>query len=267
MHIRQSIADGNVVYLTTGCGRMKEILRNDENGSDYLSFERSMAMDATSSAAITPEHQAVAGCRLVITHSDMTQRLYRHFFREFEGKIAREVVWFAEWIYAEALNHASAARAFADRTIDVLFVARSWYRDEKNYALLREIVPRMSQLNVHIVGETQDDIAGATHSHFVANRGKLFELMGNAKAVACPSKFDAAPGILFEASALGCNVVASKNCGNWMICCEELIAESLQPSAFAAAILRAGERKYDDRVEYFFRQAGYRKLLTILGGE
>ena len=31
-------------------------------------------------------------------------------------------------------------------------------------------------------------------------------------------RIDAAPGILFEGAVMGCNLVASKNCGNWEVC-------------------------------------------------
>jgi len=51
----------------------------------------------------------------------------------------------------------------------------------------------------------------------------VFRLMGNAKTIVSTSRYDAAPGILFEGSVMGCNLVASRNCGNWKICHTELL--------------------------------------------
>ena len=88
--------------------------------------------------------------------------------------------------------------------------------------------------------------------------------MGRARAVACPSLIDAAPGILFEASAMGCNVVASRNCGNWEICHPDLLADPCTSDAFAACLTRARATKHADHLDRFLERRSYRELVKIL---
>ena len=209
------------------------------------------------------EREAVEMAELVLTHSDVVLRLYRHFYPRHARRIHPRVIWFAEWIHAEAREHAGAARPFGERDVDALFVASSWSRQEKACRLVAEVTERLAGSSVHVVGEAAEPIPGAEH-HGVLGRAELFRLMGRARTVACPSSFDAAPGILFEASALGCNPVASRNCGNWEVCHEELLAEPWTADAFAQAIRRGRERKLPDRMDRFLASGSYRELTRVL---
>jgi len=98
----------------------------------------------------------------------------------------------------------------------------------------------------------------------VADREAMLSLMGNARTVVCPSRIDAAPGILFEASALGCNVVASRNCGNWELCHPELLVESYGRAEFVAKCGYAITRKLADRMDRFLQPGSYADLVDTL---
>jgi glycosyltransferase involved in cell wall biosynthesis len=193
------------------------------------------------------ERAAVELCDLVLTHSGFTQDLMQRFFPAFIGKIHPQVCSFAEWISEGAAAWHALRRPFADRDIDVLFVASEWTRPEKNYALVGRIAKRLAGARVHLAGDVPQAVGGVTHHGFLPGRAALFELYGRARVVACPSLIDAAPGTLYEAAAMGCNVVASKNCGNWSVCHPDLLAEPFGVDGFVTAIGRAIERKYDDR--------------------
>jgi len=83
--------------------------------------------------------------------------------------------------------------------------------------------------------------------------------------VVSPSSFDAAPGILFEASAMGCNVVASKNCGNWMLCNTALLVNRYDAKSFVSKIELSLSQKYPDNFDYFAALQSYQNLVeTIL---
>jgi glycosyltransferase involved in cell wall biosynthesis len=196
-----------------------------------------------------------------MTHSDVTHRLYHEFFPFHTGKIHPAVIWFAEWIYAEARRYSAAGRPFTARDIDVLFVASSWKRPEKNYGLVGELAARLPFVGLHVVGEAERETPGVTHHGVITSRAQLFDLMGRAKVVVSPSLFDAAPGVLFEASAMGCNIVASPNCGNWRLCHEALRAAVCRAPEFAACITRALSGKLDDNIESFLAQKSYNELL------
>jgi glycosyltransferase involved in cell wall biosynthesis len=143
-------------------------------------------------------------------------------------------------------------------------VASDWNRPEKNYALVKKILSRFSSLNIHVVGEIEESSSHATHHGLITEREKLFQLLGNAKAIICPSIFDAAPGILFEAAVMGCNIIASKNCGNWMICHDELLVDPFRPANFFQKIPLALEKKFDNNLDYFLQANSYRNLLETI---
>lgn len=253
-----------VVFLTHGCREMLEAIERGEV-KDYLAQERKIENRAPRPARIDrKESEAVALADFIITHSTSTNLLYRYFFPEHAPKIATDVVWFGEWIQREALSFAAFRKPFADREVDVLFIAGSWSRPEKNYALVRKLVSSLKGLNIHVVGEAETRAPYATHHGLIANREDLFSLLGRTKALVCPSLFDAAPGILFEGSAMDCNLVASKNCGNWQICNERLLVDPFTPEQFLQKTALSVSEKFDDNMSVFLKTDSYQSLMETL---
>lgn len=96
------------------------------------------------------------------------------------------------------------------------------------------------------------------------DRAEMFRLMADTKVVASVSLVDACPGTLFEAAALGCNVVATKNCGNWRVCPAELLVDPPSEAGIAAAIRRGVERSRESGLEWFLSARSYERLVEIL---
>jgi glycosyltransferase involved in cell wall biosynthesis len=119
-------------------------------------------------------------------------------------------------------------------------------------------------VRVHVVGEADLACRGATHHGLIAARAALFALMGRARTLVCPSLLDAAPGVLFEAAALGCNVVASQNCGNWALCHPDLLARRMHPDAFVHAIGLSLKRPYQARLDTFLGTRSIQRLADVL---
>ena len=92
----------------------------------------------------------------------------------------------------------------------------------------------------------------------------MLDLLGSARALVCPSLVDAAPGVLFEAAALGCNVVASKNCGNYGLCHPALLVDPPTLEGFVSRMELARERRYEDRVSDFLGSGSYEDLVDTL---
>ncbi len=263
-HLKRSAPDHPVAYVTGTC----------RQAQDYVTA--GWARDATdlqerlTRGTLNPrivhdgEASAVELCDVIITHSRLTLDMMTTFFPDALGKIWPDVVSFADWIADGARSSRHHARPFAERDIDVLFIATNWSRREKNYPLVDALVKQLDGASVHIVGDVPHRVEGATHHGFLGDRDALFAIMGRARCVACPSLIDAAPGILFEASVLGCNAVASRNCGNWDICHPDLLAEQLGANSMAACIRRAVQRRYDDRLAAHPSHA-FGELLSVLG--
>ena len=252
------------VYLTSGCQQAKDAIVRGR-AADYLDIRREIDRGIRRpQVTCVEEREAMERADLVAVHSAMTRRLTEYYFPHHVGKVFGPELSFARWIHGEALAHARLARPFAERDIDALFVASSWRRPEKNYPMLRRIAQRLPGARIHVAGEADAPVPGAVHHGLVASREAMFALMGRARAVVCPSSFDTAPGILFEACALGANVVASENCGNAAICAEALLARPYTAEAFAGRIELARQRKYDDNLAPFLDPRAYDEFLETL---
>jgi glycosyltransferase involved in cell wall biosynthesis len=252
------------IYLTSGCQQLKDAITRGR-AADYLEIRREIDRGIRRPhVTCAQEREAVEIADLVVVHSDMTRRLCEYYFPHYAGKIFGDVLWFARWIHADAADRAHLGRPFAERDIDALFVASSWARPEKNFGYLKKIVAALDGARVHVAGECEEPVPGAVHHGLVTDREALFALMGRARSVVCPSSFDTAPGILFEASALGCNVVASENCGNAMICDDRLLVRRYRPDAFAGRVRASLEQKYADNIGRFLDERPYRRFLETL---
>jgi glycosyltransferase involved in cell wall biosynthesis len=210
------------------------------------------------------ERGAVEAANLIITNSASLYEQYIAFYPSWAGKIYPRVVWTAEWIAESTLRYASLAKPFGEREIDMLFIASSWDRRVKNYGLVRRLAREFPHATIHVVGDVVERIPRVHHHGFLASRTSLFELMGNTRTVVSPSLIDAAPGILFQASTLGCNVVASKNCGNWTICNPELLADPCDAGAFTKCIARSFKAKYQDNMAQFVQSGSYQDLIETI---
>lgn len=210
------------------------------------------------------ERRAVETADLLLAHSDLVRDLLTLFYPGVIGKLYPDVIWMAEWIHGAAQGYPASVLPFAQRDIDLLLVASRWNRPEKNLPLARAIIERCPDLSIHIAGELDGPVANATCHGLLASRTELFALFGRARVVASTSRWDAAPGVLFEASALGSNVVASRNCGNWRICSSELLVDSYDADCFVGKVRLAVARRYADNVTDFLESGSYRTLRDIL---
>lgn len=211
------------------------------------------------------EKEAFERSDFIITHSDMVRDFVCQIFPRFIGKVYSNIVWRAEWIVQNAEVYKSLARPFAERDIDLIFIASSWQRPEKNLAMVKKLVSRNRSLDIHIVGELDKQLGATTCHGLVSNRQDLFALLGRTRTLVCPSLFDAAPGVLFEASVMGCNVVAAKNSGNWQLCNSALLVDPYNVRNFQEKIACSLTRKFDDNLDLFIKTRSYHNLINIMG--
>jgi glycosyltransferase involved in cell wall biosynthesis len=259
--IKRTSPASAVILLTAGCDQIDRYLPLKGDALGVLDWLRSGNRPVLFNRH---ERHCVESVDLVIAHSTLVHELLLLFYPTHSGKIYPEVIWMAEWIHGAARRHGAASRAFDERDMDVLFVASHWSRPEKNLGLVRGIVEACRGLAMHIVGASDVHLPGCTHHGFMASRGELFSLMGRSRTVVSPSSWDAAPGILYEASALDCNIVASRNCGNWRICNPDLLVDEMSPAAFATKLRLATESRHADNASLFLETGSYATLLDVL---
>lgn len=261
--LRECAPGRRLVFYTSGCSQA-EIMILAGYAADAMGlrrvFERSKYAPPIQSRN---ERNSFRGADLVIANSPMTREFLAHTFAREVGKIYRRVIWSAEWTYESALQYRGSARPFEEREIDLLFAASSWDRAIKNVSMVKKIAARFRHSSIHIAGDVSAPIPRAIHHGLISPRA-LMELMGNARTVVCPSLVDSAPGILYEASAMGCNLVASRNCGNWSLCHPELLADRCHIDPFAQCISRSLTRSYPDNMTQFLVPGSYSDLIETL---
>lgn len=249
-----------LVFLATGSHRLKRLLA-DGLVDDYLDFERLARRGVEfPEPARDREREAIEGSDLIVLHAPHVRRAYEHFVPGHLGKVYARDLSVADDVYASARPFAHLARPFAERDIDVLLVASDWQRPEKNYPLAAGLARECPDLRFHLVGAAPDDEAPLARHGLIGDAAALFALYGRARAVVSPSRFDAAPGVLFEASALGCNVVTTPNCGNWPLCHEQLLAPTA--AQLPERLRRAVAAPLPDRRAHFLGH--YAELVEVL---
>jgi glycosyltransferase involved in cell wall biosynthesis len=262
--LKKASPDKKLIYLTSGSDQIKSYI-NEKNLDSFLYFNKYIGKNRNRLKILSKQEQeAVILSDFVITHSDMIRSVYEYFYRSMTGKIYSDVIWFAEWIYKDALYYKHFSRNFSEREIDIVFIASDWTRSEKNYEFVKKLIAELKNINIYVVGETRENISGATYAGVITDRKKLFELLGNSKTVVCPSIFDAAPGILFEASALECNIITSKNCGNWQICNSSLLADPFTVKTFKKKIILSLQQKFPDNMDSFLQTGSYKNLIETV---
>ncbi len=265
--MKRATPEKHLIFMTTGFSQMRQYIREKE-AEDFISLSNSLQCSTRESRprpdGRSLEQEAVMISDLIITHSEIVKLLYQHLFSSQMWKVYHDVIWFSEWICQDALGHSGLQKPFDERDIDLLFIAGTWTRPEKNYKLLEEMVSRCKGLNINIIGEVEKRSAHARHHGLIITRGDLFTLMGRAKTVVSPSLFDAAPGILFEASVMGCNIIASKNCGNWRVCNANLLVDPFHVDNFVEKISISLSQKYEDNLDYFLTTNSYQRLIDAI---
>ena len=223
--IRAVAPNTGLIFMTSGCDSLRRAI-GAGIARDYQSVARRIQDGQRLPFRVNgAEGKGVRGADLVVTDSEMTQLLYNAAFPTLVGKIHPAVAWPCPAPDPDPQSCARFARPFAERDIDVLFLASTWNRKGPNWRLARRISSRCKPLRVHVAGAVRSPARRACHHGVVGERDALLSLLGRTRALVSPSRYEASADALISGAAMGCNVVASRNCGSWMLCNEELVVE------------------------------------------
>lgn len=262
--MKQAAPHVHLIFLPSGSESLKAYIRKGQVKSFIDVHNKLVNSDLSWFKPYIIEKEAARNSDLIITHSESVLTLFRYLFPDLRNKIYPEILWWAEWTCSEALRYSNFKRPFEERDIDLIFVSNNWGRPEKNYRLLEEIIRMRVDLSIHIIGEINGKTNGAFNHSFIVRQEDLFHLMGRAKALVSPSLFDASPGILYEAAVMGCNLVASKNCGNWKICNERLLVDTFNINSFLEKIDLAVLQEFKSNLDFFINSDSYKKLKNVI---
>lgn len=261
---KRAAPERRVIFMTAGMAQVVAYLARRRRRAPFVMDEFFRAARGGLIVFHPREREAMEIADLIVTHSELIAELTRELFPLCRGKVYSGIIWRAEWIAWDAAPFASLARPFEERDIDVIFIASSWNRPEKNGRLMRRIVSHCRDLRIHVVGELERTERGAKCHGLLTDREALFSLLGRSKVIVSPSRFDPAPGILWEASVMGCNVVASRACGNWQLCHDALLAQPDQLYDFVQKIRVALRSKLPDNMQFFTDAGSYEDLVQTI---
>jgi glycosyltransferase involved in cell wall biosynthesis len=264
LFLKRNVPEMRTVLMTGSCRQATAHVvsgRADDAVDLMARLSRSGGIPRT---LIHSERLAVERADLIVTHSEPTLEFMRLFYPASVGRIYPRIVSYAEWIHAAAMAWAELARPFDERDIDALFISNDWDRPEKNFPMVEAIARAVRGRVVHVIGDVPRKVPNAVHHGFIAGRRELFAILGRSRCIVSPSLIDAAPGVIFEGAALGCNLVASRNCGNHEVCNAELVVKRYDARHFAEAIGRAVERRFEDNMADALARRSYDDLVALL---
>ena len=208
--------------------------------------------------------EAGSASYLIVTPSEAARRVYLTSFPAFAGKIHPRPAWPAEWLAREAARFTPLRRPWRERGVDAILVANRWTRPLKNLPLARRLAAQSRGLAIVVVGEGAGGLPGARAVGLVPARPRYLELLGSAKAVVCPSLFEASATPLYEAAVMGCNVVASRDCGNVELCDEALVSAPDDADALVEKLALALRGSRPGGLEMLTRTRSYEDLIETL---
>lgn len=252
-------------FLPSSCSQIRNGIYQGMIDSEVDAIEKTAFNGSSIFMSWPPEIRAVESADRIICHTTTTCFWFNHFYPDHKHKISEKILWSAPLVHEKLNKQKLDLKTFDDRNIDILFVANRWSRAEKNYEMVKQIIEGCAGLNIHVVGECDDEIEGAVYHQFLLHN-KVIELMKNTKTVVSTSTYDPAPNVLFEASILGCNMIASKNCGNWELCHPELLVEPHCLENYLEKIPLSLKRKFEDNLEYFLQVDTVTQLTDLFNG-
>lgn len=203
------------------------IVKNAVAGGRFTSMEqviRRLRTNRFPTLQCADERQAVQLANRILVHSKNMRFWYHTFYPLIRDKIEEEIFWDYPLVKRQ-FHDVKVKIAWKERPIDLLFVATDWRRGEKNFPLLRQICKSLERKKIMTVGFTPERLPSSVIAFDTMSQDDVVQAMVQAKVVVCPSRYDEAPNVLFEAAIAGANIVCSKNCGNYEITDSKLVAK------------------------------------------
>jgi len=263
--LKSQVPDIETWFLPSSCSQIRNGIYEGMIGSEVEALERAESNGDTIPKSWAPEIRAVESADRIICHTKTTTFWFNHFYPEHKHKISEKILWSAPLVHEKLNKQKLDLKTFDDRIIDILFVANRWSRAEKNYEMVKQIIKRCRGLNIHVVGECGEEVEGVVYHQFLIH-DEVIGLMKNTKTIVSTSVYDPAPNVLFEASLVGCNVITSKNCGNWELCNPELLVEPYCLENYIEKINLSLSDRFQDNIEYFLQDDPLTQITELING-
>jgi hypothetical protein len=200
---------------------------------------------------------------LIVAPSEPARQIFLASYPSFSGKTHPRPVAPVAWLERDLARFEELRRPWQERDIGAVFVANRWRRSVKGLALVEAIAGTLERPIV-VVGEGARELRGVEKAGLETDRREYLSLLGRARAVVCPSNFELSSTPLYEGVAMGCNAIASTDCGNVEVCDPGLVATPGDAASFAEKIERAWESPGAEAASSPSGDEAYRDLIETL---
>ncbi|PIQ83089.1 MAG: hypothetical protein COV76_00030 [Candidatus Omnitrophica bacterium CG11_big_fil_rev_8_21_14_0_20_64_10] len=252
-----------VWHLTSTC----EIVKNAVAEGVYPSMEsviRALRAGKFSGARSPDETQTLKSADRILCHTRGMKFWYYTFYPECREKIEEPTFWDYN-LTRRQFRNLYPKTPWRRRPIDLVFAATDWRRGEKNFPLMRRLCEHFAKRRrIVVFGFVPKPLPRGVICFDTMLQWDMVRTMMESKAVVCPSRYDEAPNVLFEAAESGANIVCSRNCGNYRLTDPQLTADLDFPD-FVRKINTALKRPFPPDTRLFESDDLRRWLIDRLG--
>tara|TARA_B100000902_G_scaffold399844_1_gene472953 strand:- start:1846 stop:2988 length:1143 start_codon:yes stop_codon:yes gene_type:complete len=219
------------------------------NNFDYYKKKINECKNLTTFTNIEQEIYTLKMVDGVIYNSKLTNDLMNLYYKEHikENKIINTSL-------LKPINN--NCENFMSREYDLIFVCSNFGRKIKNSLFVKELLldERLSDINKIIIGDgdlfNNLNIKNLTILKQQSN-SIVLDYMKNSKLLILPSLFDSSPNTVYEALEYGCNVIISKNVGNYNIFNSDSVCEDIyDKDEWINKILNSINKKIINNIEF-----------------
>jgi len=207
----------NIYYLVSGVYYLTLLNNNSKNDISAQNlldnFENYNLEEYKQNTNIQQEFQSLELAKKVIFNSELTCSLFQTFYKEKVKHYSIINTSLFQNIIPPSNENLST------RPYDLLFICSDFNRKIKNCKFVKKLFQqaKFTSLKKLVIGQGDLFDTGVPNIEIYPPQPNhlISSFMKQCKVLVFPSLFDSSPNTVYEALESGCNVVISKNIGNW----------------------------------------------------
>lgn len=226
--MKQIFPLSKVIYLVSGCP-IHTFWANFDSNISFVNYKKNLInREITENdkqnimkyfEQIEEERKAIQLCDEILTNNNNTKEVLLHHYKDHINKICNISINTSNLKF----DYPNISQEdFDKRDIDIIFAVSSHTRVSKGSAIMNKIITNnnMDNLTKVVIGNKFEEVFNVNNIKKCLflnqlSQSELFSYLKRSKILIIPSTGDASPNILYEGLHVGCNILLTKNCGNY----------------------------------------------------
>lgn len=183
------------------------------------------------------EMRAIILSDKIIPNSEVTENLFRYLYKNLKTGGTKMTDKITKHIYTSGLYDYKYIYSniedipFENRLYDIVFACYNWRRNLKNVDLINRIIKdsRFDEFKILVAGNGVNLVKKEEKFNVITlpclDNRELLSYFNNTRCYVCPSYYDSFPNTITESQICGCNIVTSKNVGQYKLINPNLLVE------------------------------------------